>query len=130
MSELDEKYLVFVKKFSKNNDNTYEYELYFSKTPDIVWGVDWNINVPNSLQDLTPEKSTYDEIIHIKSKLPFKTIEEISCFSMEYATYGIIALSWIDIDGLDEYPPDRAVLHFGDSFDRVKEILEKIFVYL
>lgn len=129
MSE-KEKYLVYVKPFAKNNDGTYEYELFFSENPDIVWGVDWDIYVPNSLGDLTPEKTTYEEIIHIKTIFPFKTVEEISCFSMEYAVYGIVALSWVDIENLEDYPPDRAVLHFGDSFDVVKEILEKIFVKL
>lgn len=118
-------YLVYVKPFSNNNE-TFEYDLFFSENPDIVWGLDWDVMVPNSISDLTPEKTTYDKIIHITSLFPFKTIEETSCFSMEYAVYGIVALSWVDIENLEEYPPSRAVLHFGDNIEKVKYILEEL----
>lgn len=123
-------YLAYVKPFCKNNDGTSEYDLFFSENPDIVWGRDWDVHVPNSLGDLTPEKTTYDKVIHIKSNFPFKTIEEISCYSMEYAVYGIIALSWVDIENLEEYPPSRAVLHFGDDIEKVKDILETLDICL
>lgn len=123
-------YLVYVKPFCKNNDGSSEYDLFFSENPDIVWGRDWDVTVPNSLGDLTPEKTTYDKVIHIKSNFPFKTIEEISCYSMEYAVYGIIALSWVDIENLEEYPPSRAVLHFGDDIEKVKDILNLIDICL
>jgi len=123
-------YLVYVKPFCKNNDNTYEYDLFFSDTPDVVWGLDWEVTVPNSLDDLTPEKSTYQKIIRIKSPLPFKTIEEISCYSMEYAIKGIVALSWVDIDGLEEFPESRVVLHFRDEIEKVKNILQELGISL
>ena len=119
-------HLVYVRPFSKNNDGTFEYDLFFSINPDIVWGIDWDVKVPNSLGDLTPEKSTYDKVIHIKSQYPFKTVEETSCFSMEYAIYGLVALSWVDIENLEEYPPSRAVLHFGDELEKVEKILKEI----
>lgn len=123
-------YLVYVKPFCKNNDNTYEYDLFFSDTPDVVWGLDWEVTVPNSLDDLTPEKSTYQKIIRIKSPLPFKTIEEISCYSMEYAIKGIVALSWVDIDGLEEFPESRVVLHFRDEIEKVKNVLQELKISL
>lgn len=123
-------YLVYVKPFCKNNDNTYEYDLFFSDTPDVVWGLDWEVTVPNSLDDLTPEKSTYQKIIRIKSPLPFKTIEEISCYSMEYAIKGIVALSWVDIDGLKEFPESRVVLHFRDEIEKVKNVLQELKISL
>ena len=114
-------YLVYVKP---TNTRTNEYSLFFSETPDVVWGLDWDSQIPNIQDDLTPEKSTYERIIHIKSSYPFKTIEEMSCFSMEYAIYGVVALSWIDIENLEEYPEKgRCVLHFGDSIEKVKELL-------
>ena len=123
---MGELYLVYVKPFLKNSNGTYEYDLFFSETPEVVWGVDWDKSIPNTLGDLTPEKSTYQKIIRIKTKLPFKTIEEISCYTMEYAINRIIALSWVDIENLEEYPESRCVLHFKDSIEKVKEELEKI----
>ena len=121
--ENNELYLVFVKKI---NDS--EYDLFFSDTPDVVWGVDWDVNVPNTLGDLTPDGSTYNKIVRIISPLKFTTIEEISCYSMEYAVNRIIALSWIDITNLEEYPDNegRCVLHFGDTYEEVFEILKNL----
>lgn len=121
-----ELYLVYVKPFGKN-----EYELFFSETPDVVWGVDWDVNIPNILSDLTPDESTYNNIIKIFSPYEFTTIEETSCYSMEYAVNKIIALSWINLNNLEEYPEcGRCVLHFGDSFEKVAEILSNIGITL
>lgn len=118
----DELYLVYVKPFSKK-----EYDLFFSETPDVVWGVDWDVKVPNTLGDLTPESSTYSKIVKIWSPYELTTIEDTSCYSMEYAINKIVALSWINISILDEYPEQgRCVLHFGDSFKKVQETLSKI----
>ena len=123
---MNDLFLIYVKPFYVNNNGDFEYQLFFSETPDVVWGVDWDVSVPNSILDLTPEKSTYSDIINIKSSYPFKTIEQISCYSMEYAVNKIVALSWVDIDNLEDYPPSRCVLHFGDSFEEVKEKLSEI----
>ena len=120
---MPELYLVYVKPFCKNNDGSFEYLLFFSETPEVVWGLDWDVLIPNIQDDLTPEKSTYSKIYKIKTLLPLKTIEEISCFSMEYAINRVIALSWVDITNLDEYPESRLVLHFGDSYVDVVDIL-------
>lgn len=120
MENINELYLVYVKPI--NNWN--EYDLFFSETPDVVWGVDWDVTVPNTLGDLTPDNSTYSKVIRIISPFKFTTIEEMSCYSMEYAVNKIIALSWIDITNLEEYPEcGRCVLHFGDEYDKVKNIL-------
>lgn len=112
--------LVYVRPSFKNTDGTFEYDLFFSETPEYVWGPDWDVNNPSACGDLTPEESTYSEIYHVKTTLPLKTAEETSCYSMEYVTYGILALAWIDIENLDEYPEHgRMSLHFGDNKDVV-----------
>ena len=81
---------------------------------------------PSANGDITPEESTYSNIYTVETTLPLKTAEETSCYSMEYATYRILALAWIDIENLDEYPEHgRMTLHFGDSFDSVAERLEQ-----
>ncbi len=126
METNNELYLVYVKPFSK-----FEYDLFFSETPDVVWGVDWDVKVPNTLGDLTPDSSTYSKVIRIFSPFEFTTVEETSCYSMEYAINKIVALSWINITNLDEYPEQgRCVLHFGDTMEEVKEILSKIGIEL
>ena len=51
----------------------------------------------------------------------------ICCYSMEYATYGILALAWIDIENLAEYPKyGRMTLHFKD---RKEDVIEKLAQY-
>lgn len=119
-----ESVLVYVKTVCKNTDGTYEYDFLFSETPEYVWGPDWDINSPSSNGDITPEESTYSEIKRVITTLPLKTLEETSCYSMEYATYGILALAWIDIENLEEYPENgRMVLKFGYSKSDVEKLL-------
>ena len=111
-----ESVLVYVKPVCRNNDKTYEYDFFFSKTPDIVWGPDWDVDTPSVNGDLTPDSTTYDHVRRLRTNLPFKTAEETSCMGLQYAIYGILALSWIDIENLDTYPDHgRLTLHFGDK---------------
>ena len=120
--------LVFVKPICKNTDQTYEYDLFFSDTPDIVWGVDWEVNTPGlvSTEEITPDSTTYNKVVRIKTNYPLKTVQETYCYSMEYAIARIIALSWIDIENMEEYPEKgRMVLYFGDSFEHVKGVLSE-----
>ena len=120
----EELFLVYVKP---TNVRKQEYSLFFSETPDVVWGVDWDVKIPNILGDLTPDKTTYSKVIDFFSPFKLTTIEETSCYSMEYAVNKIIALSWIDISLLEEYPENgRCVLHFGDTFEKVQKILSQI----
>lgn len=121
---MEEEVLVYVRPKFKNTDETYEYDFFFSKTPEYVWGPDWDVDNPSSNGDITPEDSTYSSIHRVKTDLPLKTAEETSCYSMEYATYGMLALAWIDIENLKVYPKyGRMTLHFGDSIESVEEKL-------
>lgn len=122
-----EKVLAFIKPICKNTDNTYEYDFFFTETPEFVWGPDWDVNSPASNGDITPDSTTYSEIKRIKIDLPLKTLEETTCYSMEYATYGILALAWIDIENLDVYPEKgRLTMYFGTP---KKEIEEQLALY-
>lgn len=127
MSSKDE-VLVFVKPICINTDQTYEYDLFFSDTPDIVWGIDWEVNTPGlvSTDEITPDSTTYNKVVRIKTEYPLKTVQETYCYSMEYAIARIIALSWIDIENMEEYPEKgRMVLYFGDTFEHVQGVLSE-----
>ena len=117
--------LVYVRPLYKEEDGTYVYAFLFSDTPDDVWGADWDIYSPASNPDLTPDSTTYSSSYIVRSKYRLKTLQETTCYPMEYAIYGIMALAWIDIEGLDEYPEHgRMVFHFRDSMEKVKSLLE------
>jgi hypothetical protein len=125
--------LVFVKPICKNTDQTYEYDLFFSDTPEIVWGVDWEVNTPGlvSTDEITPDSTTYNKVVRIKTNHPLKTVQETYCYSMEYAIARIIALSWIDIENMEEYPEKgRMVLYFGDTFEHVQGVLSEFGIIL
>lgn len=132
MSSKDE-VLIFVKPICKNTDQTYEYDLFFSNTPDIVWGVDWEVNTPGlvSTDEITPDSTTYNKVVRIKVPFPLKTVQETYCYSMEYAIARIIALSWIDIENMEEYPEKgRMVLYFGDTFEHVQGVLGEFGIFI
>lgn len=132
MSSKDE-VLIFVKPICKNTDQTYEYDLFFSNTPDIVWGVDWEVNTPGlvSSDEITPDSTTYNKVVRIKIPFPLKTVQETYCYSMEYAIARIIALSWIDIENMEEYPEKgRMVLYFGDTFEHVQGVLSEFGIFI
>jgi hypothetical protein len=125
--------LVFVKPICKNTDQTYEYDLFFSDTPDIVWGVDWECNTPGLItsDEITPDSTTYSKVVRIKLPFPLKTVQETYCYSMEYAIARIIALSWIDIENMEEYPEKgRMVLYFGDTFEHVQGVLSEFGIFI
>ena len=129
----DKSVLVFVKPICKNTDQTYEYDLFFSDTPDIVWGVDWEVNTPGlvSSDEITPDATTYNKVVRIKIPFPLKTVQETYCYSMEYAIARIIALSWIDIENMEEYPEKgRMVLYFGDTFEHVQGVLSEFGIFI
>lgn len=116
--------LVYIKPVCKNTDGTFEYDFFFSDTPEFVWGQFWDVDNPSSNGDMTPDETTYSEIYRVKTNLPLKTIQETTCYSMEYATYGIMALGWIDIENLEEYPENgRLTMHFGESKEDISEKL-------
>jgi hypothetical protein len=121
-----EKVLVYVKPICKNTDNTYEYDLFFSETPEYVWGPDWDVDSPASNGDITPDSTTYSEIKRIITNLPLTTLEETTCYSMEYATYQIMALAWINIENLDVYPENgRLTMYFGETKNEIIDKLQK-----
>ena len=57
-----EEVLVYVKPVCKNTNGTFEYDFFFSDTPEYVWGPDWDVNVPSANGDITPDSTTYTKI--------------------------------------------------------------------
>ena len=116
--------LVYVKFINLDIEENYIYELLFSENPEMVWGVFWDELNPSSCGDLTPDKTTYSAVKRIKSPFKLTTIQECSCLTMEHDIENVIALSWIDINVLEEYPSNgRMTLHFGDDIKTVENIL-------
>lgn len=124
MDNIDNLKLIYVKFLGKNTDETYVYNFFFSETPEYVWGPSWDIDNPINNGDITPDSTTYSVIKSVITTLPLKTAEETNCYSMEYATYGILALSWIDIENLNVYPQNgRLTMYFGETYQEIENKL-------
>ena len=106
--------------------NTFIYKLYYSENPDVVWGSYWDYDNPAIVdaEDIYPQESTYTLTETVESDYKFELAMENSCYPLLYCIYGILALSWIDIEPLEEYPEKgRCILKFGMNYDEVQEIL-------
>ena len=108
-------YLIYVKPLGKNTNEEYEYEFFFSETPDTVWGENWNVACPSACGDLTPDESTYSVIKRLKFSIPFFCVQQNSCFSMQDCIDGIVSLCWLEDLSI--------ILKFGEPYKDVKNKL-------
>ena len=116
--------LAYIKPICKDTDGAYEYDFFFSDTPEYVWGPFWDEANPSSLGDITPDQTTYSTVYRVKTDLPLKTFQETTCYSMEYTTYKIFPLAWIDIENLEEYPEfGRLAMYFGEEMEEIERKL-------
>ena len=127
MEKRNELKLVFVSPVIVNEKTgTYIYKLYYSDNPDVVWGSAWDYNNPAvaDKEDIYPQEDTYSLTETVESAYKFGLAMENSCYPLLYCVYDILALSWIDIEGLEEYPENgRCVLRFGMDYEQVKKTL-------
>lgn len=124
----EKEYLVYVEKINEhpNSKGMYEYEFYFSETPEIAWGVDWDQQCPSACdrENLRPDFSTYNKIEKLYTIIPFQCIGENSCYSIQDCTEGICAVCYEDISEYEDYPePIRLVFHFGEDKETVEDKL-------
>lgn len=122
--ENKELFLIYVNPIGKDSNGVNEYEFFFSETPEIVWGEDWNVACPSACGNLLPDSSTYSVIKHLRTRMPLFCAQENSCFSMQDCIDRLICICAEDISNYNTYPePFRLVLHFGDKYEYVEEQL-------
>lgn len=121
----DEKlYLIYVNPIGTNMYGMYEYEFFFSKTPNNVWNEQWLVECPSACDDMMPNNEYVDKIERLTTIIPFFCIQENSCFSFKHCIDQIIAIAFENISEYTEYPePFRIVFHFGDEFEDVEDKL-------
>ena len=87
-------YLVYVNPIGVDSNGLYQYDFFFSETPEIVWGEDWNVACPSACGVMTPESETYSFIKTIKAKHQIFCAQENSCFSMQDMIDGLLSLAF------------------------------------
>lgn len=118
-------YLIYINPIGKNSNDLYEYEFFFSETPDIVWGEDWDNPCPAACENTLPDPETYSEIKMLKTNIPLLCIQNNVCFSLSNCIDGIVCLCYEDISEYTEYPePIRLVFQFAEKYDSIIEKLE------
>lgn len=121
----NELFLVYVNPIGKDSSGIYEYEFFFSKTPEKVWGEDWAEECPSACENLLPDPNTYDTIKRLKTNIPFTCAQEQSCFSLQDCIDGCICCSFFE--GKNKYVP----LNFAENIIDVEKKLssENMFFY-
>ena len=118
-------YLIYINPIGKNSNDLYEYEFFFSETPDIVWGEDWDSPCPAACENTLPDPETYSEVKILKTNIPLSCIQNNVCFSLSNCIDGIVCLCYEDISEYTEYPePIRLVFQFAEKYDSIIEKLE------
>ena len=110
-------HLVYINPIGKDSNNLYEYEFFFSETPDTVWGQDWNIACPAACENTLPDPETYSEVKTLKTEIPLFCVQQNTCFSIQDCIDGIICLGY--------FQTDKGVVKF-DFSETIYNVIEKI----
>lgn len=110
-------HLVYINPIGKDSNNLYEYEFFFSETPDIVWGQDWNIACPAACENTLPDPETYSEVKTLKTEIPLFCVQQNTCFSIQDCIDGIVCLGY--------FQTNKSVVKF-DFSETIYNVIEKI----
>ncbi len=114
--------LVLVNEVGVNGD-LHEYDFYFSNTPEKFWGFGFDCDYANQ-DEVIPDKKTYNEVLRLKTTIPFFCMQKNRCFSMSHVVDGILCVAFENISDYDDYPePYRVVFQFGEEFSSVEKKL-------
>lgn len=127
----DKQYLIFSFKKSRDFEDNYEYELIFSKQPDVAFGVDWDKRTLSRTNK--PETDFIDSVYRFKTDLDMVVLtsefEEDFMGTQDEHVYenicdGIIAMLW---ERETEKVPEnkrRIVFRYGMLLEEVVMSLE------
>ena len=110
-------HLVYINPIGKDSNNLFEYEFFFSETPDIVWGQDWNIACPAACENTLPDPETYSEVKTLKTEIPLFCVQQNTCFSIQDCIDGVVCLGY--------FQTDKNVVKF-DFSETIYNVIEKI----
>lgn len=110
-------HLVYINPIGKDSNNLFEYEFFFSETPDIVWGQDWNIACPAACENTLPDPETYSEVKTLKTEIPLFCVQQNTCFSIQDCIDGVVCLGY--------FQTDKGVVKF-DFSETIYNVIEKI----
>ena len=114
--------LVYINKIGQNWKGNYIYEFLFSDVVEDVDGEGWD-SYPSSGNPEPPEGRFVKETGLLNTTLKLDLVQESDSFAMWDAVDGIVAMSWENMEGYDEYPEKRLFFSFGEDIESVNSKL-------
>ena len=119
----DELYLCFVNYVGTEGDGYNIYEFIFTDNPDECWGENFEYKPSSLVNGLFPNDEYITEVHQVKMKIKLALAQDNSCFGFQDVMDGILAIAYEDIDDCEEYPEDRLIFFYGDTYDEVERKL-------
>jgi hypothetical protein len=114
--------LVYINKIGQNWKGNYIYEFLFSDVVEDIDGEGWD-SYPSSGNPEPPEGRFIKETGLLNTTLKLDLVQESDSFAMWDAVDGIVAMSWENMEGYDEYPEKRLFFSFGEDIESVNNKL-------
>lgn len=114
--------LVYINKIGQNWKGNYIYEFLFSDVVEDIDGEGWD-SYPSSGNPEPPEGRFVKETGLLNTTLKLDLVQESDSFAMWDAVDGIVAMSWENMEGYDEYPEKRLFFSFGEDIESVNSKL-------
>ena len=114
--------LVYINKIGQSWKGNYIYEFLFSDVVKDIDGEGWD-SYPSSGNPEPPEGRFIKETGLLNTTLKLDLVQESDSFAMWDAVDGIVAMSWENMEGYDEYPEKRLFFSFGEDIESVNDKL-------
>ena len=114
--------LVYINKIGQNWKGNYIYEFLFSDVVKDIDGEGWD-SYPSSGNPEPPEGKFIKKTGQLTTTLKLDLVQESDSFAMWDAVDGIVAMSWENMEGYDEYPEKRLFFSFGEDIESVNDKL-------
>ena len=114
--------LVYINKIGQNWKGNYIYEFLFSDVVEDIDGEGWD-SYPSSGNPEPPEGKFIKKTGQLTTTLKLDLVQESDSFAMWDAVDGIVAMSWENMEGYDEYPEKRLFFSFGEDIESVNDKL-------
>jgi hypothetical protein len=114
--------LVYINKIGNNWKGDFIYEFLFSDAIEDIDGEGWE-SFPSAGNPQPPSEDFVKKTGSLVTKINFDVIQESDSFCMWDAVDGLVAISWENLDGYDDYPETRIYFSFGEEMESVKDKL-------
>lgn len=117
--------VIYIVRVGEDTEGNKLFHFLCTKDVDNVWAEEWGEKPACNCRYLQPEEQYYETVLELKSDIDFILGQENCCCSYQDVCDGCVAMAYENIDGYEEYPPIRLIIHYGDYLDDVEEQLAK-----